>query len=54
MPLEIKELTIRVHVNEQQPAQDSAGKGNMGDSSKELVKEAVEEVMRIIENKKER
>ena len=54
MPVEIKELTIRVQVNEQQGTQSTSGTTGSGEKSKDLVKEAVEEVMRIIESKKER
>lgn len=57
MPVEIRELSIKVHV-ENQPA-GNAGAGNAGGGANAgdngaVVKEAVEEVMRILENKKER
>jgi hypothetical protein len=56
MPVEIRELTIKVNVNGEQagnapaPSQGAGG----GDAKEALIKEAVEEVMRILENKKER
>jgi hypothetical protein len=56
MPVEIRELTIKVQVDEQagnsQPSGNAGGQGS-GDNSA-VVKEAVEEVMRILESKKER
>jgi hypothetical protein len=54
MPVEIKELTIRVHVNEQQGQQGASGNNGTNEKPGDIVKEAVEEVMRIIEQKKER
>ena len=56
MPVEIRELTIKVNVNGEQaggaatPQQGAGG----GKAKEDMVKEAVEEVMRILENKKER
>ena len=54
MPVEIKELTIRVQVNETRDSQSNTGSAGSGGDPKDLVKEAVEEVMRIIDSKKER
>jgi hypothetical protein len=58
MPIEIKELTVRVNVNqEQRPAATTANSGSMGKENEDkeaLMKEAVEQVLRIIELKKER
>ena len=57
MPIEIRELTIKVNVNQDQNKSSSnagAGNGTDGNEEKEaLIKEAAEEVLRIIENKKE-
>jgi len=56
MPVEIRELTIKVNVNGEQPgtaAAPSQGAGG-GNGKEAMVKEAVEEVMRILETKKER
>lgn len=56
MPVEIRELTIKVNVNGEQagsaPAQQQGTGG--GNAKEQMVKEAVEEVMRILESKKER
>jgi hypothetical protein len=58
MPIEIKELVVKVNVNQNQnqsAAPPAAGLGNNGGEEKTaLVKEAVEETLRMIENKKER
>lgn len=58
MPLEIRELNIQVNVGNQtdggqaatQPAQQSGGGGDTGDT----VKKCVEEVMDLINKQKER
>jgi hypothetical protein len=52
MPIEIKELHIKINVNEgsKSTAAPSAPKGNDTDA----VAECVEQVMKIIERKKER
>lgn len=58
MPVEIKELTIRVNIN--QPRQGSAAPatiaapGANGDDKDALLKDTVEQVLQILENKKER
>ena len=58
MPVEIRELTIKVNVNQDQSSQAApAGSGtgdNPNDMKQALVKEAVEQMVRILENKKER
>ena len=59
MPIEIKELHIRVAVNTAQsgqpPADQAAAAGVGGDDAKEaMVAECVEQVLRILENKMER
>ncbi len=58
MPIEIRELTIKVNVNQDQnkAAVDSTAASTAGSSEEKeaLIKEAAEEVLRIIENKKER
>lgn len=57
MPVEIKELTIKVNVNQQQsgaaPAAPVQAAGT-DDEKEALLKDAVEQVLRILENKKER
>lgn len=56
MPVEIRELTIKVQVDNQPASNAQAGSGGdnaPGDNSA-VVKEAVEEVMRILDSKKER
>lgn len=58
MPIEIRELTIKVNVNQDQNkiASDSASaNGSAANEEKEaLIKEAAEEVFRILDYKKER
>jgi hypothetical protein len=58
MPIEIKELTVKVNVNQEQGAKAApAGSGTVGKENEDkesLMKEAVEQMLRIIENKKER
>jgi Family of unknown function (DUF5908) len=58
MPIEIKELTIKVNVNQEQGNKNaSAGSGTVGKENEDkesLMKEAAEQVLRILENKKER
>jgi len=57
MPVEIRELTIKVHVDEQaagNTGSSNAGGSASGGDSSAIVKEAVEEVMRVLESKKER
>ena len=58
MAIEIKELTIKVNVNQDQTnAKAPAGSGAAGKENEDkesLIKEAVEEMLRILQNKKER
>ena len=59
MPLEIKELHIRVSVNQpQQNEQASAASPARGkkeeDEKEALVKQCIEQVLEVIKNKKER
>ena len=58
MPVEIRELTIKVQVDEQAPGNtgstNAGGNGSGGGDNSAMVKETVEEVMRILDNKKER
>lgn len=60
MPLEIKELHIKVTVNQptqgQQPANASAGggAGKAGDEKEAIISQCVDEIIGIINNKKER
>ncbi|HOZ78804.1 MAG TPA: DUF5908 family protein [Ferruginibacter sp.] len=55
MPVEIKELTIKVNIN--QPQQNSTSAlpdAAVNEPDEALLKDAVEQVLRILENKKER
>lgn len=58
MPVEIRELTIKVNIN--QPQQGNAAAANLAltstnsDDKEALLKDAVEQVLQILENKKER
>ena len=58
MPIEIRELSIKVNVNQDQtnptPPAGSAAGTNENDSKQAIIKEAVEQMVRILENKKER
>ena len=57
MPLEIKELHIRVTVNQPQPESDTAPAAlNSGDKPDEqaLIQQCVEQVLEIFNNKSER
>ena len=58
MPLEIRELHIKVNVNEsspggagQPPAPGGAGKA---DDKEELLRDCIDEVMQLLQNTKER
>lgn len=51
MPIEIKELHIKINVNE--GSKSGSEKGSKG-KDKDLVTECVEQVMQVIERKKER
>ncbi|NJO16397.1 MAG: hypothetical protein HC877_11815 [Thioploca sp.] len=60
MPIEIKELHIRVAVNTSQNGQSPggpaavSGAAGIDDTKESLVAECVEQVLRILENKTER
>lgn len=59
MPLEIKELHIRVSVNQPQQAEQasaaSPSRGKKEEDDKEaMVKQCIEQVLDVIKNKKER
>lgn len=57
MPLEIKELQIKVTVNDQQPDRiASIAQGNQAkkDEKKEMVQQCIDDVMDILNRKKER
>jgi len=57
MPVEIKELVIKATVNQDQNTVSGAGSSADNDANEEreaVVREAVEEVLRIMELKKER
>jgi hypothetical protein len=54
MPIQIAELNISVSVNQPGPAQNtaSASQGNGGNEN--VVEECVEQIMKILQDKKER
>ena len=60
MPIEIKELHIRVAVTSPESGPTSMGKtatrvnGGIGDDRETIVSECVEEVMQILQNKTQR
>ena len=55
MPLEIRELHIRVNVNQPQPgANDNAAPDESGKDKDALINQCIEEVMDILKNKNER
>ena len=58
MPIEIRELTIKVNVNQDQNKASAtaspAGGGGEEDEKQALIQEAAEEILRILENSKER
>lgn len=58
MPIEIKELHIRITVNSASSQQQAGNVGTVGGGSKEekesIVAECVEQVLLIVENKRER
>jgi hypothetical protein len=61
MPLEIKELHIKVTVNQPSQGQQStgasvggAGGGKAGDDKEAIISQCVDEILEIINNKKER
>jgi hypothetical protein len=60
MPIEIRELNIRVSVNQSPAEQDSTAgggggsKGGGGGNKDEIIAECVEQVLEILKNKNER
>ena len=58
MPIEIRELTIKVNVNQDQNKAETNSTSSSGSTANEeneaLIKEAAEEVFRILDYKKER
>ncbi|MGZ5189714.1 MAG: DUF5908 family protein [Flavisolibacter sp.] len=59
MPLEIKELIIRVSVNQpgqqaSSPQSTSSPQGNNKDEKESLINQCVEQVIDLLKNKKER
>ena len=56
MPIEIKELQISVTVNDQQPmsAASAPGKDSDKDEKKKLCRECIDDMMDILNSKKER
>lgn len=60
MPVEIRELNIRVSVNQQQPAQqqgtNSQGTAPTGNTAgkEEIIAECIEQIMDILHKQKER
>jgi hypothetical protein len=58
VPIEIKELHIRVSVNPPEGARPTAGapgpSGDDGDARKQLVADCVEQVMQVLRDQKER
>lgn len=52
MPIEIKELHIRITVNEDKKGNQSSKKGQ--DKTAKIIETCVEEVMDILKNQKER
>jgi hypothetical protein len=59
MPIEIKELNIRINVNQNQPEQDAppqqATAQTAGNNNKEeIIAECIEQVMDILKNKMDR
>jgi hypothetical protein len=58
MPIEIRELNIRVSVAQDQPEQDSLAAGQQGSGQlpdkEELIAECVEQVMELLKLKNER
>jgi hypothetical protein len=59
MPIEIKELNIRINVNQGQqeqntPAQEGSSNAQTPPDKQELMAECVEQVMELLKNKQER
>lgn len=59
MPVEIRELQIKVTVNQPaaasgKPSQGTVTAGGREDDKKGLINQCIEQVMEILENKKER
>ncbi|GAA6767030.1 DUF5908 family protein [Flavobacterium johnsoniae] len=54
MPIEIKELHIKINVNESSNSGAKPAASSSSNNEKDTVAECVEQVMKIIERKKER
>ena len=59
MPIEIKELNIRINVNQNQPEQDggrpqAAAQDNGAGNKDEMIAECIEQVMELLKNKIDR
>ena len=59
MPIEIKELNIRINVNQGQPEQTSAPHEGKNDAQvlpdkNEIIADCVEQIMELLKNKQER
>ena len=62
MPIEIKELNIRINVNQNQQEQDGGGQqaggqsngGGGGADKDEIIAECIEQVMELLKNKHDR
>ncbi|MET3026058.1 DUF5908 family protein [Flavobacterium sp. UW10123] len=54
MPIEIKELHIKINVNESPSSGAKPASSSSSSTEKDNVAECVEQVMKIIERKKER
>jgi len=54
MPIEIKELHIKINVNESSNSAAKPAASSSSNNEKDTVAECVEQVMKIIERKKER
>lgn len=59
MPIEIKELNIRINVNQGQqeqntPPQEGSGNAQATPDKQELMAECIEQVMELLKNKQER
>jgi hypothetical protein len=58
MPIEIRELTIKVTVDQPNPQEKQSTGGGQGEGSKEdkdaILSQCVEQVLNIIQSKKER
>ncbi len=55
MPIEIRELSIKINVNQERSGQvQGSNTADNAEQKEALIREAVEQVLQIIENKKER